>query len=159
MIQGFRRDKNLHKTTPHDVKKHPIRRRTMTVVRSIFCTGISYAKKSGDGGNDGETTPAAGQQEAARSPPGIRCHGVVGNDSARHAGTRKTPQSSHRAGARNSTGCSRIDSSNQLSRRHRSSTVGRSTYQQSLITADAVRPVRRPNGTPVRRASASLNRA
>ncbi|MBZ5789907.1 hypothetical protein K8353_07270 [Burkholderia contaminans] len=48
MIQGFRRDKNLRKTTPHHVKKHVIRRRTMTVVRSLFGTGISCPKKSGD---------------------------------------------------------------------------------------------------------------
>jgi hypothetical protein len=71
VIQGFRRDKNLRKTTPHHVKKAAIRRRTMTVVRSLFCTGISCPKKCGDEGIARKRCPArapAGRHDRRPEP-------------------------------------------------------------------------------------------
>lgn len=90
-------------------------------------------------------------ERAAKQSPGMTRRD--GPEHAKHCGRLGTHN------VRISTGRSCIDTSNQLSRRHRNSTVGCGTYQQPLITANAVRPARPSGGKPVPRAPASLNRA
>lgn len=133
----------------------------MTVVRSLFCTGISCPKKSGDEAMTWHrrlvrATPA--RRVCSRNSAVTRSRKMIGRSDAKE---RKYCDHRDERDARNTLARERVDACNQLLCHHSRSTVDRRTYQQPrlLTHCECCAPPRQACSTPAPQAAASLNRA